>query len=293
MLKALFIVILLIDCGIISRISAAATTAPPAQTPTPAPTSQPTPAANPASAESKVQQQNLKYAEGDTAFLERKNPVRAKEAYHLYEKYYKKNPSDPEAGWRFGMGSYNYGLRYASNDDEKKQVFEAAFKAAEAALKLKPNCVQCHFWSAVNMALYGQTVGIFKTLSLLNPITDHLEAAVKLDPTYAWGGAYRTLGILQQKLPGIFGGSNKRAKIYFEKAINAGPDEPLNYLFLARILVEEFDDVQGGLEVAKRGLAVKFSEDRLEAIDANKELHDFVAKYESKNQTVSTESNKR
>ena len=58
--------------------------------------------------------------------------------------------------------------------------------------------------------------------------------------------------MIEQAVPGVFGGSNSRARGYFEKAIETSPDEPLNYLALAKLLEEELDEHQEAMEIARK-----------------------------------------
>ena len=127
------------------------------------------------------------------------------------------------------------------------------------------------------MALYDKTIGILKMLFTLGEIKDHLRESSRVDPKYAYSGAYRLLGLIDQKLPGILGGDDDRAKDYFEKAIATSPDEPLNYEFLARLLRDAFHDREKALAVAKKGLALPMpAEDRLEGREALVSLRKLV-----------------
>jgi hypothetical protein len=106
-----------------------------------------------------------------------------------------------------------------------------------------------------------------------------LKRSIELYPTYAHAGAFRLLGVIQQKLPGILGGSNDRAREFFEKAIKTAPDEPLNYLFLATLLDEELDDPAGALAIARKGMAVEgLTPDRLEAFESKEKLAILIKK---------------
>jgi hypothetical protein len=122
-------------------------------------------------------------------------------------------------------------------------------------------------------------VGVLKMLFALGDLREHLNEVVKLDPRYAYGGAYRTLGLIDEKLPGILGGDNDRARDYYEKAIAVAPDEPLNFLYLARLQHEEYDDHAGAAESARRGLGVpQPTPDRIEALEAIHDLEELIVR---------------
>lgn len=234
-------------------------------------------------------------ARADQAFRERRNPKRAREAFDLYQKLCEAKPDDPEPTWHLAMAHYFVGIRLTENVDERIEIYNKGQDLAKRSIKLANQrsvpCAPCHFWTAILMALYGKEVGIFKMIFTLNDVVKHAKESVKADPSYAFGGAYRLLGLIEQKLPGIFGGSNAEAKEYFEKAIEVAPDEPLNYLFLARLLVEEYNDMPKALEVATGALKKPFpAPDRIEAQDAWEDLKNFVTSKDAK--SISQRDNK-
>ena len=123
------------------------------------------------------------------------------------------------------------------------------------------------------MALYGDRVGALKTLFSLGEIRAHLERVIAIDPSYASGGAYRLLGLISQKLPGILGGNSDEARRDFERAIRVAPDEPLNFLFLAKLLDDDLHDRVSAIETATKGLAVPTpAPNRLESREALRDL---------------------
>ncbi len=211
-------------------------------------------------------------AAADQAYRERGDAARARQALSLYRKLAEKTP-DSDSLWRVSMACYFVGLRLTEDSDAKEKLFAEGREAGLQAAKLAPDCAACHFWAAVNIALHGETVGIFKSISVLPVVEAQLQETIRLDPTYAGAGAYRILGIIQQKLPGILGGSNRRAREYFEKSIALAPDEPLGFLFLARFEKSVEDDADAARRLVKRALAIPPEKlDRLESIEAREEL---------------------
>ena len=258
----------------------------PAQpSPTPSPSASaspsPSPTDNPEPEESPTPKPDPeRFKKADQAFKERRSETRGREALKLYREFYKQSPQDPEAAWRVGMGCYFVGIRLTQDKDEQQKFYTEGRDAGLVGAAIDPNCAPCHFWAAINMALYGENVGVFKMLFSLNDIQDHLKASLAIDPKLAYGGAYRLLGLIKEKLPGLLGGDDDKAKEYFEKAIETAPDEPLNFLFLARLLEERLDDHNGALAIAQKGLKIPTpTPDRLEAIDALKDLQIFVKEH--------------
>lgn len=223
-------------------------------------------------------QDTERFKVGDTAFLQRKDPAKARLAYEEFKKHFEATPKDPEAAWRYSMACYFIGIRVEKDPQAKQKLYETGRDAALAGIEVNRECAPCHFWAAINRALYGNSVGIIKMLFSLNSIQDHLKRSIAADPKYAYGGAYRTLGLINQKVPGIFGGSNKRARENFEKAIEVAPDEALNYLFMVRLLIDEYEDPKTAMEYAQKAVKIPTpTPDRLECIDAIEELKYFVA----------------
>src|SRR5205814_2104311 len=143
------------------------------------------------------------------------------------------SPDDTEASWRLAMACYYLGQRVLETapESDREKIYAEGRDAGEAAIRTASSpCAPCEFWTAINMALYGQSVGVFKMLFSLNSIRKHLEASIAADPKYAFGGAQRLLGKIYESIPGILGGSNRKARDYYQEAVGVAPDEPLNYL---------------------------------------------------------------
>lgn len=217
------------------------------------------------------------YSEGDQYFAKRKDPALGIKALELYRKYYRENPKDSEAAWRVSLACYFVGLRVEKDQVKREAYFAEGREAALAGIKNNSKCAACHFWAATNMALFANNVGKIKMAFSLKKIQEHLKKSIELDPKYGWGGAYRTLGLIDQHLPSLLGGGKDSAKSYFEKSIEVAPDEPLNYLFMVRLLVDEFKDLPQAVAVANSALKQAApTSDRLESIDAVKDLKYFI-----------------
>ncbi len=217
----------------------------------------------------------------DQAFKERAKPEKAHYALSEYRRMARAAESlgrpDPGVLWRLSMACYFVGMRLTDSSEEKAKIHLEGKKAGLAAVSLAPKCAPCHFWAAINMVLHGQEVGVFKMYFGLSEVESLLKKSIELDPKYAFSGAYRLLGLIQQKLPSVLGGDNDRAKEYFEKAIQSSPDEPLNYLFLAELLRDKFDEPEEALRVARKGALVqKIDAERLEALEAREKLQKWV-----------------
>lgn len=217
-----------------------------------------------------------RFSAGDAAWKERVVEERARFALTEYRKLYAETPQDFEAAWRVAMICYLIGIRYTQDSDTKKDIFTEGRKAGDAAVALKDDCAPCHFWTAINMALYADTVGPLKVLVEINALKAHLKRTIEIEPTFAYAGAHRLMGQINHKLPGIFGGSYDESERHFEKAISLGGNEPLNFLFYAYML-KDWGKTDRAIEVAERGLKIRdLTPDRMEAFEAQRDIKIFL-----------------
>jgi hypothetical protein len=226
------------------------------------------------------QEAENRFSAADALFIKRSDKPKAVEALEMYRKLYTVNPGDAEAAWRVSMACYFSGFEVARDKASKKSLFAEGRDAGLQSLKISTGSAPAYFWTAVNMALYGQTVGVLKMLFTLGTVRGYLENSVRLDPAYAYGGGYRILGKIEQELPGLLGGSNERARQYYGKAIEAAPDEPMNYLFMAELVLKVYHDRLKALDFAYKGLGQpEPDESRHESRWARAQLGKFAEEY--------------
>jgi tetratricopeptide (TPR) repeat protein len=196
-----------------------------------------------------------------------------------YREIFQDDPKSELAAWRLSMACYFTGHRLTKEKEQQRTIFSEGRDAALSAITVNPSCAPCHFWVAVNMALYGEATGIFKAISSLGDIRDHLRESIKLDPKFGNGSAYRVMGVIDQKLPGIFGGSNARARENFEKALQVAPYEPLNYLAMIKLLRDEMGKEDEARMIARKAHALsKPDPDQIESQEALQEIREWLKK---------------
>jgi tetratricopeptide (TPR) repeat protein len=213
-----------------------------------------------------------RFAEADEAFFDRAIPERALFALRVYRARLAEAPDDWEAAWRLAVATYHVGNRVLVDRDERERIWAEGRDAGQHAVDLQPECVPCNFWTAVNMALHGESVGAVRMLFSLSEIRSLLERVVELDPAYAYAGAPRTLAMIDAGLPRVLGGSDKRAERLYLQAIELAPGEPLNYEFYAAFLERKghFDEA---LAIVGRGLETPpLTRERVESISAMETL---------------------
>ncbi|MFQ5428083.1 MAG: tetratricopeptide repeat protein [Thermodesulfobacteriota bacterium] len=128
--------------------------------------------------------------------------------------------------------------------DAQKEAVTKALEIGEAALELYPESAGINYWMAALWGRWSKAYGKIASAreDVVLKIKAYAERTIELDPTYAEGGGYRTLGRLHYKTPRIpFITSWPRKKLalaYFEKALKEGPDNLTNHLFYAESLIE-------------------------------------------------------
>jgi tetratricopeptide (TPR) repeat protein len=172
----------------------------------------------------------------DGVYASRATAGNGEAARQAYEKVLAVDANSVEARWKLGMTLYWLGTHEAKRE-RQMELFETGIRYCQEAVKIKDDCVQCHFWLAVSYGKYGEAKGVLQSLGLVPHMKDALEKARKLDDTYEWAGVYRVLGRLYFKLPAVSGGDNKLAEEYLRKAVRMSPEHLMNVRFLAELLL--------------------------------------------------------
>ena len=177
-----------------------------------------------------------------------------------------------QKGWRLSMSAYFVGLRVEKDPVKRSELYELGYRAGIDAVREESSCGRCAFWAAINLALKSEAGGPIAFLGANGEIQSLLKDSITYEPTYAGSGAHRLLGIIESKLPGIFGGSDERAEAHFRTAIAESPDEPLNYLFLGDFYMKK-DEKKLAVKIYQQALTQTLpTSDRLESLEARAEI---------------------
>ncbi len=82
----------------------------------------------------------------------------------------------------------------------------------------------------------AESVGLRQGIRYRGQIKDALLTTLKLDPAFLDGSADRALGRWYYKVPGLFGGSNKRSEEHLRKSLTYNPNSIISRIFLAETL---------------------------------------------------------
>jgi tetratricopeptide (TPR) repeat protein len=183
--------------------------------------------------------ERLQAAEGgdpDALYGQREDLAKARAAAAIWADRLLKNPRDFEAAWKLARARYWLGGR--APDAERKGLLEGGITAGRAAVTLEPHRPEGHFWIAANMGALAESFGLRQGLKYRGDIKDALLVVLKIDPAYQHGSADRALGRWYFKVPGLFGGSNKKSEEHLRKSLTYNPHSSSSHFFLAETLVD-------------------------------------------------------
>jgi tetratricopeptide (TPR) repeat protein len=172
----------------------------------------------------------------DALYADRANLASAARAADLWTAQMKAHPADFEAAWKLARARYWLGRHLPS--EEQKRAYEDGMAAARQAIAAQPGKPEGHFWMAANMGALAESFGLRQGIKYRGAIRDELETVLKLDPAFQQGSADRALGRWYYKVPGLFGGSNKKSEEYLRKALAFNPNSIITLLFLGETLID-------------------------------------------------------
>jgi len=138
--------------------------------------------------------------------------------------------------WRAARAYYQVGDDASAS--EKQRYFERGIDLGQRAVAQQPASVEGHFWLAANYGGLSEIQGIWQAFQMVKKVRTEMETALRLQPDYEDGSAHRALGEIARQLPGVLGGSLKRAIAYFEQGLRVAPQNMGLKLALAKAYLE-------------------------------------------------------
>jgi tetratricopeptide (TPR) repeat protein len=173
----------------------------------------------------------------DALYQDRENLASARQATEIWESRLKANARDFESAQKLSKARYWLGTN-GLPEAERKGALEAGIAAARTAIAIDPKRPEGHFWLAANMGALAESFGMRQGIKYRGQIKDALLATLKIDPGFQDGSADRALGRWYFKVPGLFGGSNKRSEEHLRKSLTYDPDSVISHLFLGDTLAD-------------------------------------------------------
>jgi hypothetical protein len=88
------------------------------------------------------------------------------------------------------------------------------------------------------MGALAESFGLRQGLKYRGDIKDALLLVLKLDPGFQQGSADRALGRWYHKVPGLFGGSRRKAEEHLRRSLTYNPQSIASRFFLAETLLD-------------------------------------------------------
>ncbi len=158
--------------------------------------------------------------------------ARAKTSFFMVQQQYKTNSA---AALTFGRACFHL-AELATNETQRAEVARLGIAACHVAVARESNSAPAHFYLASNLGELAQAEAPSLTAyRLVYEVEREFLKAAELDVRFDHAGPARTLGELYYKAPGwpLSVGSKRKAREWFERAVNLSPDYPGNHLNLA------------------------------------------------------------
>ena len=173
----------------------------------------------------------------DALYMDRENLASARKATDLWESRLKDNGKDFESAYKLSKARYWLGTN-GLPEPERKTALEAGIAAARTAIAINAARPEGHFWLAANMGALAESFGMRQGIRYRGQIKDALLTTLKIDPGFLDGSADRALGRWYFKVPGLFGGSNRRSEEHLRKSLTYNPNSVISHLFLGDTLAD-------------------------------------------------------
>lgn len=223
-----------------------------------------------------------------------------KEALSKFELALEGDPTDLEVLTYLTRGYFLLADQHQTDKDSKKKSLEKARDYGERGLKMNEEYkhwadkdiekalskitekeVPIAFWTAAALGKWAKLNGIFSSMKYKNQILSSIKQVEKMRPDFYHGAVPRYWGGFYAVAPGIAGGSMKKSKESFQKAIEMAPDYLGTKVLYAELYLvdkkekKEFQEVLLQVLAAPNGPKEITPENMLEKKKAEKMLEDI------------------
>ena len=174
----------------------------------------------------------------DALYRDRETLTSATRAAEIWAARLTADPRDFEAAWKLARGRYWLGTN-GLPAPQRKAALEQGIAAARTAAAIEPARPEGHFWLAASMGALAESFGMRQGIKYRGAIKESLERVLAIDPGFQQGSADRALGRWYFKVPGMFGGDDKKSEAYLRKALAYNEQSIITRLFLAETLIDE------------------------------------------------------
>jgi hypothetical protein len=186
-------------------------------------------------------------ADPDRLYDAREDLASARAAADVWAARLAADPRDYEAAWKLARASYWLGSHVAAGD--RRGQYERGVDAGRQAAALEPGRPEGRFWLAAAMGAMAESFGLRAGIRYRGPVKRELEAVLRIDPAYLQGAADRALGRWYFRVPGLFGGSRRRAVEHLRRSLTYDPANAASHFFLAEVLLAMDRDEEARAEL--------------------------------------------
>ena len=140
-----------------------------------------------------------------------------------------------EAYWRLANLYLNFG-QSRQETPPKIQQFNQGVASAKKAIEINEGGKEGHYFYAVNLGSIVEIEGPMRHVFKVRTIFKQIKRALEIDPDYA--SALVVKACMMHDLPGIIGGSDKKAEELFRRALSLAPDTETPYIEYADFLID-------------------------------------------------------
>ena len=169
-------------------------------------------------------------------------------AINYFEDAIKTKDKELEAGIFLLKSYYFKGKHVATDDEERKLIYNLGKNLSERLLITYPESVAIRYWYLINLGSWAEVYGTLAAAKegVADIMRDQSKKIIEIDPYYANGGGYFMLGAVHLKSPRIpfilSWPNNKKAVDYLTKAYNTGQRTFSQTVYLARALKKTGED---------------------------------------------------
>jgi tetratricopeptide (TPR) repeat protein len=185
----------------------------------------------------------------DALYADRANLESARQAAVLWASDLARHPASFESAWKLARVTYWLGGHATAAD--RRAHLEQGIQAARKAIALEPDRPEGYFWMAANMGTLAESFGLRAGLKYRGSIKQALETVLKIDPAFMNGSADRALGRWYDRVPGLLGGSNRKAEAHLRASLKYDGHSTVSRFFLAELLLDEGRKIEARVELEK------------------------------------------
>jgi uncharacterized membrane protein len=175
-------------------------------------------------------------ANPDELYRQRETIASGQQAEGIWAQRLAKDAKDFESAWKLARARYWLGTH--GPEKARKDYLDGGITAGRAAIALAPDKPEGHFWVAANMGALAESFGLRQGLKYRGEIKSELETVLRLDAAFQQGSADRALGRWYYKVPGLFGGSDRKSEEHLRKSLTYNPTSSASLFFLAETLID-------------------------------------------------------